>query len=175
MITDVVSKIENLVQEETNGMHTAIPGIILDFDKQTGRATIQPKGKIKMSETEYLDYPQLNDIPVVFPFCSSLSAGIAFPVKAGDTCLLIFCEQALDSWLGRGDTTSELKYSLTNAVAIPGLMKFSPDAVLEASDGQCLIVACGTNKVKVGKDRTEFSGDVVIGGNLNVKGKINNQ
>ncbi len=174
-ISGVVSQIENLVQEETNSMHTAIPGTILSFDKQTGRATVQPKGKIKMSETEYLDYPQLNDIPVVFPFCSSLSAGIAFPVNAGDTCLLIFCEQALDSWLGKGDTTSELKYSLTNAVAIPGLMKFSPDAAFEASDKQCLVVACGSNKIKVGKDKTEFSGNVVIDGNLDVKGKINNQ
>lgn len=174
-ISGVVSQIENLVQEETNSMHTAIPGTILSFDKQTGRATVQPKGKIKMSETEYLDYPQLNDIPVVFPFCSSLSAGIAFPVNAGDTCLLIFCEQALDSWLGKGDTTSELKYSLTNAVAIPGLMKFSPDAAFEASDKQCLVVACGNNKIKVGKDKTEFSGNVVIDGNLDVKGKINNQ
>lgn len=175
MLQDVVSQIESLVQEETNSMHTAIPGTILSFDKQTGRATVQPKGRIKMSETEYLDYPRINDVPVVFPFCSSLSAGIAFPVNSGDSCILIFSEQALDFWLGKGDTSSELKYSLTNAVAIPGLVKFSPDMLVEANDEQCLIAACGENKIKVKKEKTEFSGNVVIAGNLEVKGTINNQ
>jgi len=144
----------------------------MSFDKKTGRVTVQQKGKLKVDNDTYMNYPQLNDVPVVFPYCSALSAGVAFPLQVGDSCLVIFCEQALDTWLGSGDTTSELKYSLTNAIAIPGLMKFPTDAIAEAVEEKSFVVYCGKTKIKVGSEKVKISGNVEVDGSLTVSGSI---
>lgn len=169
---DVVANLESLISSQQSEMHTAIPATVLSFDKKTGRATVQPKGKLKVDDETYMNYPQLNDVPVVFPYCSALTAGVAFPLQIGDSCLLIFCEQALDTWLGSGDTSSELQYSLTNAIAIPGLMKFSVSALSEAVDDKSIILYNGKTKIKVGKEKVTISGNVEIDGNLTVSGSV---
>ncbi len=173
MYQDVVEQIQSLANEVANEMHTAIPATVLSFDKQSGRATVRPKGKIKAPNDQYLDYPQLNDVPIVFPFCSALGAGMAFPIESGDSCLVIFSEQALDVWLGKGDTTSELKYSLTNAIAIPGLMKFAPDMLSEAINNKAVVLACGESRVQIASGGITLKGNVVIDGNLDISGTIN--
>ena len=83
MYQEVLEEIQALVKEEQGGMHTALPGIIMSYDPNTGTATIIPKCKLRVSDDRILDYPQLNDVHIVFPFCSALAAGVAYPVRTG--------------------------------------------------------------------------------------------
>lgn len=172
MYQNVVEQVQSLIKQEQNEMHTAIPGNIMSFDVETGRATVQPKGKLRVDDETYVDYPQLNDIPIVFPSCPTMSAGIAFPIMEGDSCLIIFCEQALDFWLESGDTTSELRYSLTNAVAIPGLLKASGNVVKEACSENSLVLHCGQSKISISADKIKIVGNVEVSGDLSVSGTI---
>src|SRR5690606_33082216 len=53
---------------------------------------------------------------------------VTFPVDAGDEVLLIFSESALDAWLtygGEVDPVDDRRFSLSDAIAIPGLRNFS--------------------------------------------------
>ena len=68
-------------------------------------------------------YPPLYGVPVV---CLGGGGGaITFPVKAGDTCALIFLDRDMDSWWLSGTTglppNSNRLHNLSDAIAIIGL------------------------------------------------------
>jgi hypothetical protein len=50
---------------------------------------------------EATDFPILQDVPVHFPQCGGYS--LTFPIKVGDSCLLLFCEKGYDHWLYEGN------------------------------------------------------------------------
>ena len=169
-----VEEINNAIKQEIDGIHTAIPAEIVSFDANTCRAMVLPKAKIKLKDGREIDYPTLNDVPVCFPFQQSNDIAIAFPIKKGDSCLVIFCEQALDTWLEEGDTASEIRFSLTNAIVIPGLIKTPLSVVKEAVENDAVIIKNGNAKISLKDGKTEIKGNVSIDGDLTVLGKINN-
>lgn len=68
-------------------------------------------------------YPLLAVVPVIF--LGGGGAALTFPVKAGDSCLLVFLDRDNDTWLTTGQTgqppnTARL-HNLSDAVAIVGL------------------------------------------------------
>jgi hypothetical protein len=70
--------------------------------------------------------PVISNVPLVFP--GSGAYRITFPVSQGDTVLLVFSESALDTWLSQGglvDPIDDNRFSLKDAIAIPGLRDFA--------------------------------------------------
>lgn len=170
-----VEEITKAVRQEIDGIHTAVPAEVISFNADTCRATVLPKAKITLEDKRVIDYPILNDVPVCFPFMQSNDTAIAFPIKAGDSCLVVFCEQALDTWLEDGDTSSEIRFSLTNAIIIPGLIKTPSSLCKEAVKDNAIVIKNGTAKIVLKNGVTEISGSVSIDGDLTVAGKIKNQ
>lgn len=156
MLQDLVDAVDKLITTKINELHTAIPAKIEEFDPVRCTATVKPFGKMVLTNGKTLDYPKINDVPVFFPHASNMSALIVFPVKAGDVCLLIFSEQTLDNWKSNGTKNSELKYSLSNAVAIPGLFAHAPDAVAESVNSEAIVVKHDKTKIKICKDKIEI-------------------
>ena len=72
---------------------------------------------------EVVEWPEILDVPLIFP-CTASSA-ITFPVRQGDTVLLVFSMRGLDEWkrsfLGTITPQDRRNHSLQDAVAIPGL------------------------------------------------------
>jgi len=169
-----VEEINKTVRQEIDGIHTAIPAEIISFNAITCRATVLPKAKIRLKDGREIEYPILNDVPICFPFQQSENVAIAFPIKAGDSCLVVFCEQALDTWLEEGDTASEIRFSLTNAIIIPGLVKTPLSAIREATESDSIIIKNGDAKISLKDGKTEIKGSVSIDGDLTVLGTINN-
>jgi hypothetical protein len=77
-------------------MHTALPGKIISFNPEKCTVDVEPMAKYTLPSGDKMKYPMLSDVPVVFPQSSNGEMGIFIPVKAGDTCLLVFCELGLD-------------------------------------------------------------------------------
>ena len=67
-------------------------------------------------------------------------SAIVFPVNVGDQCLLIFSEQALDYWFETGITAPQVKYGLSGAIAIPGLLRTQTDVFKEALERDAVII-----------------------------------
>lgn len=172
-MTEVVVAIDGMVKSRINSIHTAIPARVLDFNPQTGCGTVVPISVMVLSDGTRIEYPQIFDVPFVFPQAYGTNTVIAFPVNEGDTCLLVFCENALDRWRGDGNLDSQLKFSLTNAVAIPGLFARPSPLIKEAVDDNAVIIANGSNKIKITNTGIELSGTVTVNGDLNVTGNIN--
>ena len=163
--------LEGEIQRRINHIHTAIPARVLEFDPSTACGTVLPLTKMILSDGTEIEYPQIFEVPFVFP--QSAGVCIAFPVKEGDTCLLVFCENAVDRWRGSGTLDSQVKFSLTNAVAIPGLFARPSDLITEATQSNAVVVGAGSTRIKVDSSGITLNGNVRVEGDLTVVGNIN--
>lgn len=164
MMQELVAIINKTAKKAVSEIHTAVPAVITAFDAEKGLATVNPKAKFKKPNGDTMDYPAIVGVPVVFP--QSQNVTIAFPIKAGDNCLLVFGEKALDYWLYGKETDTELNFDLSNAIAIPSLATIGNAAMKMACDEDAAVVQAGDTVLKVKSDA------IYIAGDLKVEGKI---
>lgn len=164
MMQEFVESVNKVAKKTVSQIHTAVPAVITAFDAGKGLATVQPKAKFKKPNGETMDYPSIGGVPVVFP--QSQNVTIAFPIKAGDNCLLVFGEKALDYWLYGKETDTELNFDLSNAIAIPSLATVGNATMQMACDEDAAVVQAGDTVLKVKGDAVYIKGD------LKVEGKI---
>lgn len=166
MMQEFVDQVNKTAQKAVEGMHTALPGKVTAFDPGTGLASVQPVAKFKKPNGETMDYPVVSGVPVVFPQSGSVT--VAWPVKPGDGCLLVFAESALDYWQYGKETDTVLKFDLSNAIAIPNISAEASPVMAEACSEDAVVVQNGGTKLKVKAD------GVYIVGNLTVSGGVVN-
>jgi hypothetical protein len=106
--------------------HTCLPGKVLSFDATKQTAQVQPLiQRLFVGDgagTGWVDLPPCVDVPVQFPAGGPFV--LTFPVAAGDECLLVFSERAIDFWWDRGGVQqpSEVRmHDLSDAFAIVGV------------------------------------------------------
>lgn len=180
MIQEFVDQINKSAKNATEDMHTALPGEIKSYDPAKGIATVLPKAKFTKPDGGTMDFPEISGVPVMFP--QSKNVTIAWPIKPGDGCLLVFSEQALDYWMYGNETDTKLKFDLTNAIAIPNLVFGGNETMETACDEDAVVIAAADTRVKITPDtvQAEVGGTtlsvlpdgVTIEGKLTVKGGI---
>ena len=179
MNSEFTQGIKNIVSDMIRDMHTMIPGKIVSFDADKCEATVQPIAKFRKPNGELLDYAQINNVPVYFPQASGQNVIIAYPVRENDACMLFFAEQALDQWRTGIDFSTELKFDLTNAVAMVGLFAKPNQIVREAQEYDAVIITKGNQRITLRDDRMNFGGNagfdngLTVTGNLSVSGDVN--
>lgn len=173
MMQEFVQQIINTVNQEINGIHTAFPGKILSYDPASGLASVLPVMQYHKPDGTVIPYPQISGVPVVFPQSCGQEVTIAYPVKAGDGCLLILAEQSLDYWMYGQDTGTDLRFDLTNAICIPGLF-VQPNSVLkEACDTNAVILDAKGTRIAVRKDAVVIDSKmVIVTGDMEIQGRI---
>jgi len=107
-------------------VHTALPGVVVDFDPATQRASVQPTIQRNFVDPEGnitpTDLPKLINVPVVFPQAGGFA--LTFPVQPGDEVLLVFAERSIDRWAEEGGVQNQAAkrfHSLSDAFAILGV------------------------------------------------------
>lgn len=173
MMQEFVQRIIEIAREQADSVHTAFPGKIVSFDPAKCLATVQPILKYNKPDGDRLDYPQIYGVPVVFPQSSGQKATIAFPVKAGDYCLCVVSEQALDLWMYGQETETDLRHDLTNAVCIPGLFTKPNAAMRDACSSDAIIMDADGTRVIVSKDSIVLDGNVTVTGTLTYQNENN--
>ena len=103
----------------------AMPGIILSFDPDAVTAVVQPGIRCSQRNNDGAvttsEYPQLVDVPVVFPRGGGCT--LTFPVNPGDECLLVFSDRCIDFWWQNGgvqEAVDPRQHDLSDAFAIVG-------------------------------------------------------
>lgn len=173
MLQEFVDAVQKCVRKELQDVHTAIPGKIVSFDTKTGLATVLPTMKFKKPDGTMMDYPQITGVPVLFQQGYGQNATIAFPVKAGDGCLIIVSEQSIDYWMYGQETETDLAFDLTDAICIPGLFVKANPVVKEACENNAVILDVSGTRVRVEKNNVEItSTNVKINGSLTVTGSV---
>lgn len=124
-----------LVQAMQGNMHTAFPGRIEKYDFTTQKAEVKPLIKHRYRNGDEQELPKISDVPVVF--MRTLEAYVILPVKKGSTVLVICAERSMDNWLSQGGIASPgltHQFSLSDAIAIPGLFPFTEASPVSADD-----------------------------------------
>ncbi len=105
-------------------LRVALPGIIQSFDTGTETVTVQLAIKENILVN---DVPTptaitiLEDVPLVLPRAGNFV--LTMPIQAGDECLVIFADMAIDSWWQSGGVQGQVmkrRHHLSDAFAIPG-------------------------------------------------------
>ncbi len=174
-------------------VHTALPGIVTKFDKNTMTASVQPaiQRLIQLTgpngiETSVQDLPLCINVQVIFSRGGGYST--TYPIAVGDECLLLFSERCIDLWALRGgkQPPREIRFhSLSDGMAIVGLSsqpnkienfyeegieirKDDGSSAVRISQGNVEVIA--QTKVTVTSPESEISGNATIKGNLKVEG-----
>jgi len=104
-------------------VHTDLPGVVVAYDHNKRRATVQPSLKRRAGNKEYINFPLLIDVPVLFPATKRYL--IHIPLEENDEVAVFFSERALEEWKNIGQDDIEdpdpRRYSLSDAYCIPGL------------------------------------------------------
>lgn len=160
-INDEITSIENMARQKISEIHTAMPGKIISFDASTCTATVKPTLMYYTADDDILEFPLITGVPVFMPRAGS--AQITYPVKAGDSCLIVFSERSIDEWLGKGSTDNHdpRQYDLTDGFAFVGMFP------TQSIDPNNVELINGGTKVSVTP-----SNNVNIIGNVNVQGTV---
>lgn len=182
MLQEFAQQVEETARGVMGEIHTALPGTIMKYDAGAGTATVKPVGEYVTSGGQRLEYPVISGAPLVFPVCQSIGAGIAFPVEKGDSCLIIVSEVELDEWRSGAKSEGSLRFDLTSAVVIPGLLDGGSELLKDAESKKAVVVGNGDNRVIVSKTmiRLDTGGarldvddsGVKVQGNLTVTGSL---
>lgn len=168
MMQEFVQSVKDTARKAVDNVHTAVPAVIISYDPASGMAVVQPKAKFKKPDGKTMDYPSVSGVPVVFP--QSQNATIAFPVKAGDGCLLVFAETAIDYWLYGQETSTDLKFDLSSAIAIPNIATAGNDAMIQACAEDAVVVKVGGTVLKVSASGVEITGNLTVSGEVSGNG-----
>ena len=160
-VNEFAQGIEDMISNGIAGIHTACPATIVSFDAGTCVASVKPTMTYYKSDGTTLDYPVIIGVPVFMPKAGS--SQITYPVKAGDSCLLVFAERSIDEWMGKGnsDNHDPRRYDLTDAFCFVGMC---PAQSISADNVE---VINGGTKISLTPSNT-----INVVGNINVQGTI---
>jgi len=106
-----------------SNVHTAFPGSVEEYDPDTRRANIQPYLKRKLPDGNFMNFPVVPDVPILFFGTKKFT--IHAPLEKGDEVLVIVCERSTDVWRDNGGKEVEdndpRRFNLMDCFAIPGL------------------------------------------------------
>lgn len=142
MITDTLEEaIQLAIWGEISGkLHTAIPAKVNSYDSSQPSVEAQPVVKKVYYDGTELTFPMIVSVPVIFPRTNNFH--LSFPIEKGDMVLLLFAERSIAEFLQTGNESipqNTRKFSLTDAVAIPGLFGFKRGSKIENSSNMEII------------------------------------
>lgn len=188
MLQEVVQEIEEIARDVVSDVHTILPCVVKKYDEKKNLAKVKPIGEFLLHDGDKMEFPEIDDVPVVFPYFIAWDIGIVFPVHKGDEMLLLISEIELDEWRTGAKSESPLKYDLTSAVAIPALIKKPNGLHKRAVEENALIMKAkeaeivveypktGTNiTIKVQDKKIKVSGDgieVISSDGIKIKGDV---
>lgn len=142
--------IDAMINEALDDVHTAIPARVEKFNPQTLRGEVVPLVKRKLEQDgEPEALPPILDVPFQMPKAGPFI--MRFPVRRGDTVLVVFSERALDYIMTDGepqDPRLRRRHALDDAIAIPGLMHLG-EGKLPGEHGDDAILLHRDNGVKI--------------------------
>lgn len=110
---DTVAALEGFIQSVVvDFVNTAMECEVVSYEG--GRVTVKPINSKSYDDGDTNDYAVLHNLRVQWPQFAGGKAGVKGPIQAGDRCLLIVCQHAMDE---SGDNR---KYSIIDSYVIPG-------------------------------------------------------
>ncbi len=145
-------------------VHTSLPARVVSYDADKQSVDVQPllkRGYRDETGTRKAEeLPVIPNVPLVFPGLGPWH--IVFPVVVGDTVLVVFCENSIDSWLHSGgqeviDPKDDRRHTLNDAVAVPGLRTLrsaiaGPSDAMRVGCAGGAVIVIKENEIRLGSE-----------------------
>jgi hypothetical protein len=167
---DVIKK---WIAESADNIRASMPARVVGYDAATNRASVKPIGTYTTPDYQELEYPVIHNVPMQFPCGVGGTAGVTFPVKAGDGCIVIFADREIEQFLSGGFCDDMRSHSMNDAYAIPGLYSQAVQTQRENANDVCLfnegsLVVLNGDTLKItlsdGTTATFGGGDLKVNG-----------
>lgn len=139
-IKDVLDRTKDEVYYNFNCVQV---GSVVSYDPSKNTASVQIGMKRQLPTEQIIDYPVLEDCPVMFLFGGQ--SFISLPIAAGDTCIILFNDRDIDTWWYSGESNvppSGRAHSLSDALVLVGIKNQTNKIALSTS----AITLNGANK-----------------------------
>lgn len=165
--------IEELLKSK---MSTAMVAQVSAYDGKN-RITAQPVVTRRYKGQDPIPLPPIEDVPVVFPGAGDY--WLTFPIEEGSWVLLVCSQRSIDAWKNSdgsvGDASTPRKFSMSDAIAIPGILPFSEG--FDVGDGMKLRNKAGNVNIQIDSDVvtiTNGNGTIKLGssGNVSINGHL---
>lgn len=156
-------------------MHCIKIGEVVSFDKTDQTVSVRVLHVMDENYNVYMDdeleYPVIQKVPVVV--MGGGGTYISHPIKAGDQCLLLFCDYMIDSWWTSGEAQPSIfprKHDISDPIAIVGINP-TPKAIQEYSDYLKLHYSPESNiiigeQIDVNNEQINLNGNTEVTGNV---------
>lgn len=180
-MTTFTDAVMSFINSDRALINTAIPAKILNYNPDTQKAVIQPTITALLKDDRVIPYPELEDVPVMFPGTSK--SMFTFPLEINDTVLLIFSQRSLDNWLSTRNSNPVnpndfRKHDFSDAIAIPGLYSFPrainhPDKHTLTHNTDDLVIAHNIGSANENEVRLKEDGTIIISSGAGTKLTLN--
>lgn len=149
--------IEEAIESHSLRLHTALPGVIKEWDPATQTASVKPavQQSVRNLKGEHIfeDLPLIYDVPVMF--ARTLGGGVTCPVAVGDTGLLVFPELDPGQWRYSDPSAAprsagdQRRHDISGAVLLLGLYQ-NAHKVADFDNENVVVTANGSANVLLG-------------------------
>ena len=165
--------IKEWIRKGGENIHVSMIGKIESYNPQTNRASITPVGTMTCPDWQELQYPTIHNVPIQYPCGNGGKSGCTFPIKQGDTCIIIFADHQIENFLSGEKSDDMRNHSMNDAYAIPTLfsdsvptLKSNPNDVCMFNNGSLVVLNSSSMTINLA-DGTSVSiggGDLVVNG-----------
>lgn len=165
--------IKEWIRKGGENIHVSMIGKIESYNPQTNRASITPVGTMTCPDWQELPYPTIHNVPIQYPCGNGGKSGCTFPIKQGDTCIIIFADHQIENFLSGEKSDDMRNHSMNDAYAIPTLfsdsvptLKSNPNDVCMFNNGSLVVLNSSSMTINLA-DGTNVSiggGDLVVNG-----------
>ena len=165
--------IKEWIRKGGENIHVSMIGKIDSYNPQTNRASITPVGSFTAPDWQDIPYPTIHNVPIQYPCGNGGKSGVTFPVKPGDTCIIIFADHQIENFLSGEKSDDMRNHSMNDAYAIPTLfsasvptLKSNPNDVCLFNNGSLVVLNSSSMTINLA-DGTSVSiggGDLVVDG-----------
>ena len=165
--------IKEWIRKSGENIHVSMIGKIESYNPQTNRASITPVGTMTCPDWQEIPYPTIHNVPIQYPCGNSGKSGVTFPIKQGDTCIIIFADHQIEAFLSGEKSDDMRNHSMNDAYAIPTLfsdsvptLKSNPNDVCMFNNGSLVVLKSSSMTINLA-DGTSVSiggGDLVVNG-----------
>ncbi len=170
---EIKDVIKEWIRKGGENIHVSMIGKIESYNPQTNRASITPVGTMTCPDWQELPFPTIHNVPIQYPCGNGGKSGVTFPIKQGDTCIIIFADHQIENFLSGEKSDDMRNHSMNDAYAIPTLfsdsvptVKSNPNDVCMFNEGALIVLKSSLMTIKL-TDGTSVSiggGDLVVNG-----------
>lgn len=147
--------IRNALRDFSSRTHVCLPARVEKYDHTQQRVEVKPLLRRAYADGEVEGMPVVVNVPLIWP--RSGGAQMTFPVKKGDTVMIVMADRSLDRWLSQGGEVTpddRRQHDLSDAIAVPGLVPFADFSgqVESSENNDDVLIRYAESKVRIKPD-----------------------